>query len=124
MKSGVEDQNSRSPRSITKGSAAKLKILSRKAGLGESGSQGKLGDISPGSPGKYPRSFRINPTKQMGISKIADSNPNLEPRKSLHRTDKILERQSSSSKLYFPDGHSHRRNSGFPSYMVANSPRK
>lgn len=122
MKSGLQERYTGTPRS--KGSAAKLKILSRKAGLGESGSP-KPEELTPGFASKNPKSFRINPTKQSSQTKLADSRSKLDSWKGTHQIDNQLEKQqSSSSNIYFAENNSNRRVSGFPSYMIAQSPRR
>ena len=114
MISGKGDISSRSNK---KGSATKLKILSRKAGLGESDPT-KNFDPSGNSPSKnFTKNFRINQ------SKISESKMTLD-RKGSYPLDIPLERNTSSSRLYFNDAHAQRRPSGFPNYLVSGPPRR
>lgn len=64
----------------SKGSTAKLKILSKKAGLfGESPS--KVADPLASPSSKNPKSFRINQTKQSSHLKLNDSKHRIDSRK-------------------------------------------
>lgn len=106
-----------SSRSSKKGSTTKLKILSRKAGLAEADPLKNV-DPSGNSPSKnFVKNFRINQ------SKISESKLTLD-RKGSYPIDVTLERNTSSSRLYFNDTHAQRRPSGFPNYMVSGSPRR
>lgn len=120
MKSGLGESTSKLG---SKGSTARLKILSKKAGLyGESPS--KNPDPQASSPSKNPRSFRINPAKHNSQLKLNDSKQRIDSRKDSQPSE-LLDRQSNKTQhLHGHDAfYSSRRQSGFPNYLLGYSPR-
>lgn len=120
MKSGSRDFTSRLE---PKGSASKLKILSRKTGLAENGSpQPNQARIEYEL--KIPKNFRIGQSKQLNQSKLADSKYQIASRKNLYRGDQQTDKNQSSSNIGFAGMNSQRRPSGFNNYMIGSSSRR
>ena len=119
MKSGLGELASKFD---SKGSSARLKILSKKAGLyGDSPSKNMDPVASPSS--KNLKTFRINQPKQNSQLKLNESKNRLDSRKDSQPSE-FLERNSSGASPHGKDlFYSSRRQSGFPNYILGYSPR-
>lgn len=121
MKSGLGEFNSKGD---LKGSTAKLKILSRKAGqLGDTSQRNQELLYSPSSKNSKP--FRINQTsKQNSQLKLNDSKYKADSRKNSQPSE-FFERNTSGGNLMSKDPfYSSRRQSGFPNYILGYSHRR
>lgn len=100
-----------------KNAAARLKILSRKAGGYDAGSPKNIDIVN--SSIKNVKNFRISPTKHN------DSKIRLDSRK-VSQPSEILENNHSNSNLnlHLKDPQYYRRPSGVQNYMGTGSPRK
>ena len=118
MKPGLGESSSRIEQ---KGSTARLKILSKKAGL-NTDSPTKNSDQLSSPTSKNPKSFRINQSKQSSQLKMNDSKQ-IDSRKGSQPSEHLDKHLSSSNNLG-KEFYSNRRPSGFPNYLLAYSPRR
>lgn len=106
----------------SKGSTAKLKILSKKAGLfGESPS--KVADPLASPSSKNPKSFRINQTKQSSHLKLNDSKHRIDSRKDSQPSEFFDKNSPGNSPQGKEAFYSSRRQSGYHNYLLGYSPR-
>ena len=124
MKSGLGEFTMRAE---TKGSTARLKIVSKKAGMYLDSPIKKVEVMTNSTSNSNLKSFRINQSKQSSQLKLNDSRYPAGSRKGSQPSE-VLEKQGSPMS---PHGSPHgkeyfssRRQSGFPNYLLGYSPRR